>query len=67
MTKMTAMCIYGKTFKNLPRNQPTDFHKTWYVASGTQARHILFKLWPSVELDLFYGKVKFCNLGFSII
>ena len=32
----------------------------------TQAYHCLFKLLPWVDLDLFYDKVKFCNLGFSI-
>ena len=25
----------------------------------------LFKLWPWVDHDIFYFKVKFCNLGFS--
>ena len=35
------------------------FDKTWYVASRTQAHHNLFK-W--VDLDLLYGKVKFCKL-----
>ena len=45
MTKMAAMPIYGKKpFKNLLlRNQRTDFHETWYVASGTPAHHSLFK------------------------
>ena len=37
-----------------------------YVASGTPAHHNVFKLQPRVDLDLFYGKVKFCKLGFSI-
>ena len=37
-----------------------------YVASGTPAHHSLFKLWAWVDLDLFYGKNKFGNLGFSI-
>ena len=68
MTKMAAMPIYGKNpLKNLlSRNQWNDFNETWYVASGTQAHHYLFKLWPRVDLDLFYGKVKFCNIGFYI-
>ena len=43
-----------------------DFHETWYVALGTPANHSLFKLLPWSDLDLFYGKVKFGNLGFSI-
>ena len=32
----------------------------------TPAHHSLFKWWPWVDLDLFYGKAKFGNLGFSI-
>ena len=32
----------------------------------TLAHHSLFKWWPWVDLDLFYSKVKFGNLGFSI-
>ena len=56
-----------KTLKNLLfQNRPADFHETWYVASGTPAHHILYKWWPWSDLDLFYGKVKFDNLGFSI-
>ena len=59
--------IWKKTFKNLLLwNRLADFHETWYVASGTPAHHILFKWWPWVDLDLFNGKVKFGNLGFSI-
>ena len=35
MTKMAAMRLYGrKTFRNLLRNQWTDFNETWHVASG---------------------------------
>ena len=30
------------------------------------AHHNLFKLLPWVDLDLFFGKVKFCNFGFYI-
>ena len=43
-----------------------DFHEAWHVVSGPPAHHSLFKWWPWVDLDLFYGKVKFGNLGFSI-
>ena len=35
--------IWYKPIKNLLRNQLTDSHETWYVASGTLARHSLFK------------------------
>ena len=34
MTKMTAMPIYGKTFKYLFQNQWADTLETYYVASG---------------------------------
>ena len=43
-----------------------DFLETWYVASGTPTHHSLFKWWPWSDLDLFYGKVKFGNIGFSM-
>ena len=67
MTKMAAMPKYGKNpSTNLLRNRQADFHKTLYVVSGTPAHHSLFKWWPSSDLDLFYGKVKFGNLGFSM-
>ena len=68
MTKMATMpCPYMvKTLKNLLRNRRADFHETWYVALGTPAHHSLFKLRPWSDLDLFYGKVKFGNIGFSI-
>ena len=56
-----------KTFKNLLlQNRQADFPETWYVASRTPAHHRLLKWWPWNDLDLFYGKVKFDNLGFSI-
>ena len=63
MTKMAAMPIYGK---NLLWNRWTDFNETWYVASGTLAHHSLYKSWPCVDLDLFYGKVNFDHIGFSM-
>ena len=49
MTKMAAMPIYGKNRKNLLPNQKANDLETWYVALG------LFKWWPWVDLDLFYG------------
>ena len=56
-----------KNFKNLLlRNRRADFHETWYVAFVTPAHYSLFKWWPSSDLDLFNGKVKFGNLGFSM-
>ena len=44
MTKMAAMPIYGKNLKNLLlQNRQANFHEIWYVASGTPARHSLYK------------------------
>ena len=52
--------------KSSSPEQMADFHETWYVASGTPAHSSLFKWWPLSDLDLFYSKVKFGYLGFSI-
>ena len=63
MTKMAAMPIYCKTFKNLLlQNQKSYDLETWHVALGTQALQNLYKWWPWVNLDLFYGKVKLGHL-----
>ena len=49
-----------KTLKNLLlRNRKADDLESWYAASGTQVLSSLFKWWSWVDLDLFYGKVKF--------
>ena len=63
MTKMAVMPIYGK---NLLRNQKADDLETWYAASGAQVLPNLFKWWPWVDHDLFYGKVKFSTLCFCM-
>ena len=47
----------------LLQNRWADFHETWYVVSGTPAQRSLFKLWPKDDLDQFYSKVSFGNLG----
>ena len=54
MTKMAAMPL-----KNLLWNQKADDTETWYAASGARVLPSLFKWWPRVDPDLFYGKVKF--------
>ena len=61
MTKMAAMPIYAKkTFQNLLLwNRKADELETWYAASTTRVLPSLFKLCPWVDIDLFYGKVKF--------
>ena len=68
MTKMAAIVKYiVKPIKDfLPWKQWNNFNETWYIASETTANYNLFRLLPWVDLDLFFGKVKFCNLGFYI-
>ena len=68
ITKMAAKPIYGKSPSKLffSENRWTNFHETWYVAFGSTAHYRLFKWCPWVDLDLFYGKVKFGNISFYI-
>ena len=68
MTLMAAAPIYGKNpskifFSNTSGPIST---KLGYVALGTPAHDILFKWWPWVDLDLFYGNVKFGIIKFSV-
>ena len=56
-----------KIFKNLLlRNQKACDLETWYAALGAQELSSLFKWWPWVNLDLFYGTVKFGPLCFCM-
>ena len=56
-----------KTLLRFSSMEPVEqFQETWYVASGTTAHHNLLELLPWVDLDICFGKVKFCNLGFYI-
>ena len=56
-----------KTLKNLLlQNQLTDDLETGYVALCMWVLPRLFKLWPWVDLDLFYAKVKFGHIGFCM-
>ena len=67
MTKMAAMPTYGKNLKksSSPELKADDLD-TWYAASGARVLPNLFKLWPFVDLDLFYGKVIFGPLCFCM-
>ena len=57
--------VLKKPFKNLLlRNQRANDLGPWYIALGPWAHQSLFKWWPWVDLDLFYGKVKFGPLRF---
>ena len=52
-----------KTLKNLLlRNQKADDLGTWYAALGARVLPSLFKWWPWIDLDIFYGKVKFAAI-----
>ena len=64
MTKMATMPIYGKNLKKNFRNQKADDLETWWAALGARVLPRLFKWWPWVDLDLFYGKVKFGPYAF---
>ena len=56
-----------KTIKNLLlQNQQTDDLETLYVALSMQVLPKLFKLLPWVDLDTFYTKVKFGDIGFCM-
>ena len=67
MTNMAAMPIYGKKRKNLLlQNQLTDDLETWYVALSMQVLPRFFKLFPWVDLDIFYAKIKFGHKGFCM-
>ena len=57
----------AKTLINLLlQNQSTDDLETLYVALSMQVLTRLFKLLPWVDLDTFYAKVKFCDIGFCM-
>ena len=56
-----------KTLKNLLlQNHQTDDLETSYVALCMGVLPRLFKLWPWVDLDSFYTKVKFGHVGFCM-
>ena len=64
MTKMAAMPIYGKNPLKSSSPEPTHwFPRNLVYSIGELAHHSLFKRWPSRDLDLSYGKVKFGYFG----
>ena len=65
MTKMATMPIYGKNIKLSSSPEP-KVDDIWYAASGAWVLPSLFKRWLWVDLDLFYGKVKFGPLRFCM-
>ena len=56
-----------KSFQNLLLwNRKADELENWYAASSTRVLPNLFKWCPWVDIDLFYGKVKFGYLCFCM-
>ena len=57
-----------KTLQKSPSPEPMDRFPRNLVCSiwDPPAHHSFFKWWPWVDLEIFYGKVKFGNLGFFI-
>ena len=55
-----------KTLKNLLQNHLANCLETWHGASGSVVQQSLYKSWPLVDLDLFYGKVNFGSLGIQM-
>ena len=56
-----------KTLKNLLlQNWKADDLETWYAVPGAWVLPNLFKWWPLVYHDIFYGKVKFGPLCFCM-
>ena len=67
MTNMVAMPIYGKNLKKSFSLEPKGQWPWKLVCSiGCRVLPNLFKWWPWVDLDLFYGKVKFDPLCFCM-
>ena len=66
MTNMATMPIYGKNLKKSSSPEPMD-RWPWNLICTFFCMWVLprlFKLWPWVDLDLFYAKVKFGHIGF---
>ena len=67
MTNMATMPVYGKNLKKSSTPEaigpwPWNLVCSIVYASTTK----LVQLWPSVDLDLFYVKVKFGYIGFCM-
>ena len=64
ITKMAALPIYGKKPSKIFTPELVDwFPRNLVCCIGDSCPSYLFKWWSWVDLDLFYGKVKFGNIG----
>ena len=61
MTKIAEMLKNTQS-----QNHWANCLETLYVASGSVVLQSLYKSWPWVDLDLFYGKVNFSSIGILI-
>ena len=58
--------IWYKPFKNLfLQNRQADFHKTWFVVSGTQAHYSLSNDDPGVTLTYFTARSNLVTKAFQ--
>ena len=64
MTNLAAMPYIAKTLKIFFSRTNTPMTLKQYVALGMGVLPKLFKLWPWIDLDPFYAKVKFGHIGF---
>ena len=69
ITNMAAMPIYGKNLKKSSSSpEPIDrwpWNLVCSIVYGSTTK-VTFKLWPRVDLDSFYAKVKFGHIGFCM-
>ena len=65
ITKMSAMPIYGKNpSKTFFSGTGGLINQTWHEPSTTQVLQCIYKSLPCNDLDLFYSRVSFENIGF---
>ena len=67
MTNMATMPIYGKNLKKSSSPEPIDRWPWNLVCSFVYASTTkIVQIWPWIDLDLLYIKVKFGYIGFCM-
>ena len=66
MTKMAVMSIYVLNTLWRSSLEPVVRFQFWYVASGTQAHHSLFKHKPGLTLTHFKARSNFATWAFVL-
>ena len=64
MTKVAAMPIYGKNFKKSSSLEPKS--QNFICSIGCSSTTKFIQMMTQVDIDLFYGKVKFGPLCFCM-